>query len=255
MVNELPSSALPSSALPSPALPSPAWKRTRRSGPTRVPLTREVIVDTALRLLDRDGLDGVSMRRVAEDLGTGAASLYAHVANKEELLDLLLDRVLADVDIPDPDPEHWQEQIHAIGMQMYGIYKSHRDIAVVSLGSIPTGPNALRTADRMMAIMLAGKVPPQVAGWALDRLALYICADAFEGSILFKRHQDSGLSFEDFAEQYFTGVRDFYMKLPADRFPTLAKHVGDLMGGDGDARFAFGLDMIIRSLSTYTLSS
>jgi AcrR family transcriptional regulator len=232
-------------------LPAPAWKRTRRSGPARVVLTREVIVDTALRLLDRDGLDGVSMRRVADELGTGAASLYAHVANKEELLDLLLERIIAEVDVPDPDPDRWQEQLHEVGMKMYAVYKAHRDIAVVTLGVIPTGPNALRNADRMMAIMLAGHVPPKVAGWALDRLALYICADAFEGSILFKRQQASGLSMDEFAATYFNGVRDFFVNLPADRFPNLSKHVGDLMGGDHDARFAFGLDMIIRSLSTY----
>jgi AcrR family transcriptional regulator len=210
-----------------------------------------VIVDTALRLLDRDGLDGVSMRRVAEELGTGAASLYAHVANKEELLDLLLDRVVGGVDVPDPDPERWQEQIRDVGIQMYRIYKAHRDIALVNLGSIPTSENGLRIADRMMAIMLAGGVPPRVAGWALDRLALYISADAFEGSILYKRQQESGLPFEEYATQYYDRVKDFYSSLPPDRFPTLSKHLGDLMGGDGDERFAFGLDMIIRSLSTY----
>jgi AcrR family transcriptional regulator len=234
-----------------PEMPVPAWKRTRRPSQPRVQLSRDVIVDTAMRLLDRDGLDGVSMRRVAEDLGTGAASLYAHVANKEELLDLLLDRIVGEVEIPDPDPEHWQDQIRDIGMQMYRIYKAHRDISMVSLGTIPTSPNALRIADRMMAIMLSGGVAPQAAGWALDRLALYIAADAFEGSILYKRHQESGLPYDEFVEQYFGGVRDFYMSLPADRFPTLAAHLGDLMGGDGDERFEFGLDMIIRSLETY----
>jgi hypothetical protein len=102
-----------------------------------------------------------------------------------------------------------------------------------------------------MAIMLAGGVPAQVAGWALDRLALYIAADAFEGSILFKRHQDSGLPYDEFVEHYFGGVRDFYLSLPPEQFPTLTSHLGELMGGDGDERFEFGLDMIIRSLSTY----
>jgi AcrR family transcriptional regulator len=232
-------------------LPAPAWKRTRQNAPARVALTRDVIVDTAVRLLDRDGLDGVSMRRVADELGTGAASLYAHVANKEDLLDMVLERIVADVEIPDPDPQHWQEQIRAVGMTLYRVYKAHRDIAVVNLGNIPTSPNALRIADRMMAIMLAGGVPPKVAGWALDRLALYICADAYEGAILFKRQQDSGLTPEQFHEKYFTSVREFYGRLPADQFPTLAKHVSDMMGGDDESRFAFGLDMIIRSLATY----
>ncbi len=233
-------------------LPPPAWKRTRQNTPARVALTRDVIVDTAIKLLDQDGLDGVTMRRVADQLGTGAASLYAHVANKEDLLDLVLERIVADVQIPDPDPEHWQDQIREVCMTMYRVYKAHRDIAVVSLGNIPTGANALRIADRLMAIMLAGGVPPQVAGWALDRLALYICADAYEGSILFKRLQESGLTQEAFFEKYIQSAREFYDHLPAEQFPTLSKHVSDLMGGDDESRFAFGLDMIVRSLDTYT---
>src|SRR5215475_10267794 len=104
------------------ALPVPAWKATRRPPATRPQLSRDLIVETAIRLLDADGLDGVSMRRVADELGTGPASLYAHVANKEELLDLVLDRVLAEVELPEPDPARWQEQLREIGRQTYRVF-------------------------------------------------------------------------------------------------------------------------------------
>lgn len=232
-------------------LPIPAWKRTRTPGVPRPQLSRAVIVDTALRLLDADGLDGVSMRRVAEELGTGAASLYAHVANKEELLDLLLDRVVGEIEVPAPDPEHWQEQVRDLGRRMYHVFKSHRDIAAVTLANVPTGPNALRIAEGMFAIMIAGGVPPQVAGWAMDRFALYIGADAYEGSIHFNRQVASGLSVDDYVEKYFGGVKGFYESLPKDQFPTITTHVEALMGGDDESRFEFGLDMLIRSLATY----
>jgi AcrR family transcriptional regulator len=232
-------------------MPTPAWKRTRPASAQRVTLTRDVIVAAAIRLLDRDGLDGVSMRRVAEELNTGAASLYAHVANKEELLDLVLDEVCAEVVIPEADPARWQQQLRDVAIQASKVYGAHRDIAVVALGSIPTGPNSLRIAEGMFSILIAGGVPPKVAGWSLDRLALYICADAYEGSILFRRQVESGLSVADFFEQHVGTVREFYSKLPPDRFPTITKYLGDLMGGDSDERFEFGLDMIIRSLETY----
>ena len=58
-----------------------------------------------------------------------------------------------------------------------------------------------------------------------------------------------------FYEQYVGTVREFYTKLPPDRFPTITKHLGDMMGGDSDERFAFGLDMMIRSLETYVPDS
>lgn len=232
-------------------LPVPSWKRTRSAPATRPQLSRDLIVETALRLLDADGLDGVSMRRVAEELGTGPASLYAHVANKEELLDLVLDLVSAEIEIPKPDPARWQDQLREMGLAVHAMFARHRDIAAVSLANIPTGMNTLRIADGMMAILLAGGVPPRVAGWTLDRLALYIAADAYEDSLYANRQQASGLPMDKFIEQYVSGIGEFYRSLPADRFPTLATHVEYLMSGDGSKRFEFGLDMIVRSLGTY----
>src|ERR1051326_7319273 len=136
----------------SPEIPVPTWKRTRQAGNQRPQLSRDVIVDTALRLLDADGLEGVSMRRVAEELGTGPASLYAHVANKEELLDLLHERVVSEVEVPPPDPARWQEQLREVGLRVHEIYSPHRDIAAVSLATVPTGENTLRIAEGMFAI-------------------------------------------------------------------------------------------------------
>ncbi|WP_345631528.1 TetR/AcrR family transcriptional regulator C-terminal domain-containing protein [Rugosimonospora acidiphila] len=232
-------------------LPVPGWKPTRQPSRTRPALSRNAIVDVALRLVDADGLEGVSMRRVAEELGTGPASLYAHVANKEELLELVHDRVLGEVELPEPDPEHWREQLRAVAMSAFRVYVAHRDISRVSLANIPTGLNGLRMGEGLMAIMLAGGVPPQVAAYAIDRLALYIAADAYEGAIFSKRRTATGQSHEEYAQAYYDGVRSFFTSLPPERFPLLSKHVDLLMSGDSGQRFEFGLDMFIRSLATY----
>jgi hypothetical protein len=184
-------------------------------------------------------------------LGTGAASLYAHVANKDELLELVHDRIMSEIEVPTPDPAHWQDQLREIAMQSFRVYTAHRDIARVSLASVPTGPNALRIAEGWLAIMLAGGVPPKVAAFAVDRFALYIAADAFEGTLYDKLYQESGQSREEFMESYFGSVRDFFQNLPADRFPLLTRHVNELMEGTSEERFEFGLDMLIRSLGTY----
>src|SRR5581483_2652572 len=78
---------------PAPAeVPEPPWRAAARPAAVRTPLTRDAIVEAALRVLDRDGVDRLSMRRVAAELGTAAGALYWHVANKEELLVLLVDR-------------------------------------------------------------------------------------------------------------------------------------------------------------------
>ena len=84
--------------------------QARRAGPRRAPAAdARAIVDAALVLLERDGLQGLSMRRLAQELGAGAASLYWHVGDKEELLSLLLDRIVGEAQVPEPDPENWQE--------------------------------------------------------------------------------------------------------------------------------------------------
>src|ERR687888_2227530 len=89
-----------------PTIPEPPWKAAPRERPARTPLTREAIVDAALRVLAREGADGLSMRRVAEELGAGPASLYWHVASKDELINLLIDRVTSEIPLPPPDPDH-----------------------------------------------------------------------------------------------------------------------------------------------------
>src|SRR4029450_13359083 len=100
----------------------------------------DAIVEAALGLLEREGLQGVSMRKLAQELGTGAASLYWHVGDKEELLSLLLDRIVGESELPEPDPEHWQEQVKEMGRATRRLMKSHRDAAQLSMGRIPSGP-------------------------------------------------------------------------------------------------------------------
>jgi AcrR family transcriptional regulator len=231
-------------------LPLPPWRRAapKRSAVTRPPLSQDQIVDAGLRLVTQDGVDAVSMRRVAAVFGTGASSLYAHVANKEELLALMFDRICADVPIPAPDPARWPEQIKQICRDAYHAMTAHGDIARAAMATIPTGPNAMRVSDAMLGVMLAGGLPPKIAGWALDRIFLYIVADAYESSLF--RDQVGSTSQEQAA--YFKALTDqlvtYYQNLPPDRFPNLRAHARDLVGGDGETRFEFGLDMLIDGL-------
>src|SRR5438045_7753763 len=115
-------------------VPEPPWRADARArAEPRLPLTRDAIVEAALRVLDREGMDGLSMRRVAEELGTGAASLYWHVRNKDELLQLLNERFAAEVELPEPDPSRWQEQLKEVAHQMRSAAHRHRDLARISL--------------------------------------------------------------------------------------------------------------------------
>jgi AcrR family transcriptional regulator len=229
---------------PRPDLP-PAPRRAvrRRQGAGRPStLTVEAVVAAAIELLDEAGVEELSMRRVAEHLGTGAASLYAYVAGKDELMSLVFDELVGRVALPEPDGKHWREQIQRLLAEFHDQLVAHRGTALTGLGRIPTTPNTLRATDTLMAIMRAGGLSDRVVGLGLDTLMLYLCADAFEDGLL----ESSGMSTAEIG-QYYRDVHDFYSALPATRYPALAQVAPQMVDPDVD-RFAFGLSVILAGL-------
>ena len=96
---------------PAESLEPPWWRQPRRRGRNRPPLSRDAIVDAALAILDADGVDALTIRRLGQELGTGSATLYWHIAGKDELCELVYDRIMGEIELPDPEPSRWQEQI------------------------------------------------------------------------------------------------------------------------------------------------
>ncbi|TNY36454.1 TetR/AcrR family transcriptional regulator [Thermomonospora catenispora] len=227
-------------------LPTPPWRKPRRGGRTRRPLSRDLIVETAQAVVRAEGLDAVSMRRVAQELGTGPASLYAHVSDKDELLELVADRIAGQIPLLEPDPDRWQDQIRESARAARRVWRSYADICRVFLGRIPTGENQLRVAENHLAIMRAGGVPDQIAAWFVDRLALLVTSDVLEEAVFVAKVREGW----DPAE-YFAQVRGYFRSLPPDRFPHIVSMTDHLMNADGDQRFEFGLELMIRGLASY----
>jgi AcrR family transcriptional regulator len=228
------------------SLPEPPWSSAkRRAEPAKVPLSRDAILDAAMAILDAQGLDAVSMRAVADRLATGPASLYAHVSGKDELTALMLDRAIGEVAVPAADPARWKEQLREVMRAMRDALGAHRDIARVAIGEIPTGHNAIASMEGVLAILLAGGLPKQVAAYAADLLPLYVVATAYEESI---RAQRMGLASEAEIEAYIAGIREYFLSLPSDRFPVLVSMVPFLTEMEGD-RFEFGLDVLVAGLA------
>jgi AcrR family transcriptional regulator len=228
--------------------PRPPW-RTAPAAP-RAALTQDLLVDAALRIIGEEGLDALSMRRVAQEFATGPATLYAHIANKEELLDLVMDRVAQQVEVPDADPARWEEQVKEFARSMYGRLVEHGDVARLSIANIPIGPASAMVSDRLLAVLLAGGLSRQHATWAIDRLMLQVCADAHETAVYRSRWRRSGIPLEAFIEREMGRVRDYMSSLPADRFPHIAANLDVMFEGGGDERFEFGLDLFVRGLAS-----
>jgi AcrR family transcriptional regulator len=225
--------------------PDPPWHTPPRRTSARRPLSREAIVEAAIRVLDEDGFDGLSMRRVAAELGTGAGALYWHVANKEELLLLAFDRIIDDIVLPEPDPARWREQLREVALDMLRVMRAHRDIARFTLGRIPVGPNLVRFAEWLLALLRGAGLPDRTAAYAGDLLGLYVGGFAYEES-LGLRSPDGR---ERPPEEIVAMIGDYFASLPPERFPNMTALAGELTGGTPDDRFAFGLDVIVEGLA------
>jgi AcrR family transcriptional regulator len=224
--------------------PEPPWWTPRKAVTPRRALSRELIVATALDVLRAEGMDAVSMRRIASELGTGPASLYAHVANKDELLDLLYDEVVGTIPLVEPDPERWVEQVTQLWIDSRDALARAGDIARYSLGRVPMGPNALRIAELTMSLLRAGGVPDQAVAWAVDVVGMFVSAEAVEDAV----SADLAREGRD-PQEYYDRVHQYFAGLPADRFPVIAALVPQLMTGTGDERFRFGLDLLVGGLA------
>ncbi len=213
-------------------------------GSKRQPLDRDRVVRVALELLDEVGLEGLSMRRLADRLGVKAASVYWHVRDKEELLDLVFDRVIGEIEVPEPEPSRWREQVAEVARDMRRVTNRHRDIARVQLGRFPIGPNALTFSEGLHAILRAGGLPDRTSAYAGQLLPLYVSAFALEEGSGLRSPSGEEASPEDVLD----AIRGYLGSLPAERFPNLVALAGDITGGDPDERFEFGLELLLDGL-------
>jgi AcrR family transcriptional regulator len=197
-----------------------------------------------MRILDADGLDALSMRRIADELDTGPASLYWHVGSKDGLLDLIFDRVIGEQHVPDPDPDNWQEQLKQVARVQRATILAHKDIVRISLGRIPMGPNAIRYAERVLAILRAGGVPDRLAVLGHQLLIAAVNGFTLDETVQFQP-AEGDTSPEDAAGT----ARDYIASLPRDQFPNLIALVDHYAITDPDERFELLLDLFVEGLA------
>jgi AcrR family transcriptional regulator len=214
--------------------------RSTRDRPAKAPLSEDVILDAALRILRQEGLDAVTMRRLASELDTGPASLYVYIRNRDELHNALFDRIGGMVPLEHPDPARWRDQVHRLAANLLEVLEAHRGIARVAVANVPTGENALLVSENLMGLLLAGGITPRDAALACDILPLIVTASAVETATYEERGDD--------AVHPATELPAIFGSLPPDRFPLLTRYTAELTSGDGDERFFFAIDAFLDGL-------
>lgn len=198
----------------------------------------------ALIVLDDEGFDAVTMRRIAQELETGPASLYAHVSGKEELAELMLDTVLADVLLPEPDPARWDEQVKELLRDQIHALAAHRGFARIAWEiAVPVTPNTLKLGEAMLALLRAGGLTLKQAAYASDALSLYAKAYAYEASGWTWGEIDQAKAGER-GEQMVAYMRS----LPAEAFPNML-HIGEFFSAEtAKERLEFALETFLAGL-------
>jgi len=142
-----------------PAVVAPVW--AREPAERRPALSQQAIVAAAIALADAEGLDAVSIRRVATELGVRAMSLYTHIARKEDLLQLMADEVAGEAVLPaDELPADWRAAITLIVARECAVARRHPWLIALVRSEIRFGPNGLRHAEQTMAALAGLNLDP-----------------------------------------------------------------------------------------------
>jgi TetR/AcrR family tetracycline transcriptional repressor len=207
-----------------------------------VPLTREVIVEAAVRLLKQDGLDALSLRKLAAELNVAAPTLYWHVSNKRELLDLVADELVRgqeerQLDQPAPG-QPWWEWLYARAEVMFDALITTRDAPRVLAGNRPS-IDSLPRLERALAALASAGLPPPDARQALFAIGSYVIGSATEW-------QGEAARIEEGAG---TDVR-LAMAIRGGDYPHLADAVVGMSQQPPRATFEYGLRLLIDALRT-----
>ncbi len=209
------------------------------SSRTRARLDRARVLDAAATLADGVGLEGTSMRRVADALGVTAMALYKHVANREELIDGMLDRVVASIDTPAGDIA-WQQALHARILSARAVMGAHRWAQAAIETRRAASPTVLAYMDSLMGIMFDGGLSADLVHHAMHALSTRmwgITRDVLPTPAVPADPDLRARALSEFAAAYPSMVR----------MATTAPHAGAAC--DEDAEFAFALDLLIDGIA------
>jgi AcrR family transcriptional regulator len=205
----------------------------------RTPLSRDRILRTGLALADTAGVEAVTMRRLGDELGFEAMSLYRHVTSKDDLLDGMLDLVLAEWQLPDPERD-WAVAIRTSARSVHDALRRHPWAAQLLVGAPRVRPGRLRYGESLLTTLRA-------AGFDLDRTYhVYHLLDGHIFGFTLWEIAHTTIPLDD--EQ----VTELFRSIPWDEYPNLADHRDQHMT-DGPHRavsaFEEGLDLILSGLS------
>lgn len=211
----------------------------RRGAGQRAGLSRGPVLEAARRIADEQGVDRLTMRRLAAELGVTPNSLYTYFPHKEALLDALLDDLLAGVEAPDPAEGDWRDGLVRVMDSSRRLLLAHPQLASAFIARPGLGPNAVRLGERSLELLRRGGLEGERAAEALRILLVYSLGfAAFQAP----RVAGDAAGRSGRAEAAFAG-------LAAAEFPRMRGLAGELAGPTTDRQFHTGLRWLLDGIA------
>jgi AcrR family transcriptional regulator len=217
-------------------------------------LSREEIVATAMAVADAEGVEAISMRRIARELGAGAMSLYWHVASKEELQDLMLEAVEAEVEVPEPSGD-WRADLRAYARNTRAAMLRHQwALDFLGVGP-PSGPADARNADRLFGAFDGLGLDTVTTVWITMTVATYVMGAVLrELKEIRCEREMTAMAASRTEEEIAAFVEEFADRIQATgRYPRLERLMRERVDPDSPAtreqRFDFGLDVMLDGIA------
>ncbi|MGW4132154.1 TetR/AcrR family transcriptional regulator [Amycolatopsis japonica] len=229
------------------------WTRPRRKR-DQPALSQAQIVAEAVRLLDVEGVDALSMRRLGTALNAGATSLYRHVANRDELIELVVDEVYGEITVPDgdDDPARWREAAVVGAESVRAMILRHPWVASLlgSVGLSYLGPNVMRLNERLLGVFVSAGFPGDEANQAISAVISYVIGMGTTEAAWLTTVAKSGQGEREWAERLRPAVEEAAREHPHQREMLARGEVEADPVRLRDEKFRYGLDRMLDGLET-----
>lgn len=212
-------------------------KKSRRTRHEKSPLGQDIIIRTAYDLLCEHGVSGMSMRKVAKALDTGAASLYVYVENHQKLSACVLDYGLHEVALVDDESMDWKDAVHQILKSYAGVLAEYPGLSALAMTISPYGQNSLKINECLLKYLKIGGMSERSMAWGIDILLLYIASLSFERG---SRVEEESTDLDDMIA--------LYNQADPAKYPLIMMLKSEMFAGGSIERFEWGIEVILQGM-------
>jgi AcrR family transcriptional regulator len=225
------------------------WTRTRAAAPVRETLSREQIVQAAMETLDTEGVAGLSMRKLAAKLGSGATSLYWHVQTKDDLIDLVIDEIYGEVDVPTPELAGWRNGAMLFGHSLRSAVLRHPWLPEVVYARPSIGPNAMSLGTRGLMLFAAAGFTGRDVDFAMGSVMSYVFGTVNAEVAVRNTVRKAGQSMDEWATEVLEQARTATTNSP-EMQESLRRRSNRDIDVLHQENFVFGLETVLIGLET-----